>query len=561
MRKSAKAFVALSAAAMLALSACGGKNVTSSGSAEKSGKQVEVKGVDYTKAKYEDLKDGGTLTLPLVELSPQQNPFHQDGSGYTTDVWYLYNPQVALFDDKGEWYANPAYLTNVKAEEKDGNTVVTFDINEKAKWNDGTDIDWTVFRDTWTINSGKEPDKYPAGGTDGYDQIKSVEQGANADQAVVTFDGIYAWWQGLFNMWANPHLVDADVYANGYLKTLHPEWGAGPYKVKEVDFNQGVVSFEPNEKWWGDKAKLDTITYRQMETKAAINAFKNGEIDYVSAATKETYAAVKEMKDIKIYTAMIPNNSLLMLNSESEALKDVKVREAIMGGIDRAQISKIRFDGIPYTEELPGSFLLFGSQPGYEDNFAKSVKFDAEGAKKLLDEAGWKAGEDGIREKDGKKLSLVYPVIGDAEVSKSIAKALQQMMKQIGVDFQIKERPSNEFSQVYTKKEFDAFMMSFRSSDPFGVAYFDQIYASDSGLNLSGTGTPEFDQKIAELKKVADPKEQIAAANKLEVEAFKLHGIMPVFNGPDVRAAKDGLANLGAMGFAKKPWEHIGWVK
>lgn len=562
MRKSIQTFAALGAALVLTLSACGGKNATSNQSEGKEETETtKVKAVDYTKADYDELKDGGTLTLALTELSPQQNPFHQDGTGYTSEIWRWYNPQVALFDDNGEYYPNPAYVTNVKDELKDGNTVITFDINEKAKWNDGTDIDWTVFRDTWTINNGSNPDSYPASSTDGYQQIKSVEQGENADQAVVTFDGVYAWWQGLFNNWANPHLLDPEVYANGYLKQLHPEWGAGPYTVKSVDFNQGVVTFEPNDKYWGDKAKLDSVTYRQMESKAAINAFKNGEIDAVGASGKESYTAVKDMADVKIYTGMLPYNNLLMLNSESEFLKDLKVREAIIDGIDRAQIAKIRFDGIPYTEKQPGSFLLFPSQKGYQDNFGKAAKYDAENSKQLLDAAGWKEGSDGIREKNGKKLSVVYPLLGDDQTSQSIAKALQQMMKQIGVDLQIKERPSSEFSQVYTNKEFDLFTMSFQSTDPFGVAYFGQIYGSDSGLNLSGTGSAEFDKKIADLQKIADSEEQTQKANELEVEALKTYGIVPLFNGPSMSAVKSGLANVGAMGFAVKPKEIIGWVK
>lgn len=562
MHKTMKAFVALSAASLLALGACGGKNETSSQVTETGQTETtKVKPNDYNKVDYADLKEGGTLTQAIVEVSPQENPFHQDATGYTTNIWKMYNPQVGLFDDNGEYYPNPEYLTNVKDEVKDGNTVITFDINEKAKWNDGTDIDWTVFRDTWTINNGSDPEKYPASSTDGYVQIKSVEQGENVDQAVVTFDGIYTWWQGLFNIWANPHLLDADVYSNGYLNQLHPEWGAGPYTVKSVDFNQGVVSFEPNDKWWGNKGKLDTITYRQMESQAAINAFKNGEIDAVGASGKEAYTAVKDLDNVTIYTAMLPYNNLLMLNSESELLQDTQVREAIVDGIDRAQLAKIRFDGIPYTEKAPGSFILFPSQKGYEDNFGKVAKYDVEHSKKLLDAAGWKAGSDGIREKDGKKLSVVYPVIGDDQTSKSLAKAIQQMMKQIGVDLQIKERPSSEFSQVYTKKEFDLFTMAFSSSDPFGVAYFGQIYGSDSGLNLSGTGTAELDQKIEELRKIADPDEQIKKANELEVEALKTYGIVPLFNGPNMAAVKDGLANVGAMGFTIKPIELIGWEK
>ena len=150
---------------------------------------------------------------------------------------------------------------------------------------------------------------------------------------------------------------------------------------------------------------------------------------------------------------------------------------------------------------------------------------------------------------------------GNADVvARLVGQKLQESLKQIGVDLQIDQRPSSEFNNVYTSKDFDVFMMGFSSSDPFGVAYFGQIYASDSGLNLSGTGTPEFDKKIEEMTKIGDPEEQIKAANELEVEAFKLYGIMPMFNGPSMTAVKDGLANIGSMGFAVQPKQNIGWV-
>ena len=77
-------------------------------------------------------------------------------------------------------------------------------------------------------------------------------------------------------MVANPKLADPEFYKNGYLKKFQPDLGAGPYKVDSVDFNRGTAVFVPNEKWWGKKAKLDKVTYTQMEDQANINAFKNG---------------------------------------------------------------------------------------------------------------------------------------------------------------------------------------------------------------------------------------------------------------------------------------------
>ena len=558
--------VAAFAVAALTLSACGasGSSDESSGSTD-TGSATEVAAADYLHADYDELQEGGTLTLAITELGEQQNPFQQDGTSYTSWLWYWYNPQLALFADDGTWSFNPDYFDDVTSDEVDGNTVVTYKIKDEATYNDGTPIDYKAFQTTWQANNGTDPDYLPSA-TDGYERISSVEAGSSDKEVVVTFDGIYAWWQGLFNLVLNPAVDSADAFNNLYINTLQPDLGAGPYKVEKFDQTAGTVSFVKNEKWWGEPGKLDRVTYKVMETSASLNAFLNGEIDVTSAATAERYTAVKDMSGINIFTAMVPSNALLMLNSGNEILADSGVRQAIFDGIDRSVLAEITFNGLDYTEPLPGSFTLFASQPGYEDNFSKAVTYDPENSKKLLDEAGWTEGADGIREKDGETLSLRYVLLGDATTAKNRATAMQQNLKDIGVDLQIEERPSSDFSEVYTEKDFDLFTMGFSSTDPFGVAYFGQIYSSDSGLNLSGTGTAELDAKIADLQKIGDPDEQITAANELEVEAFKLYGIMPLYNGPGIAAVKEGLANFagntsqGSMGFAVLPIENIGWV-
>lgn len=534
----------------------------SSASSQGSGDNSDVKAAgDYNPLDRDQIKDGGELTLALAELSEQQNPFHANSTAYTWSTWNKVNPQVGLFDGDGTFHANPDYITDVKEETKDGKTVVTYTINPKAQYNDGTPIDWKTFEHTWKFNNGEDP-ALQVNSTDGYELIESVTKGTDDKQAVVTFKQPYPWWEGLFNFLLPTQVADAATFNGGFVNKLHPEWGAGPFKLDRVDFNSGEVTYVRNEKWWGEPAKLDKITYRQMEDQASLNAFKAGEIDATGVGSKDRLAAAKEMGDqVEIRTALRPSNFLLTLNSKSPVLADKTVREAFMTGIDRAQLAAIRFNGLNYSEKLPGSFLLFQTQEGYEDNFGSVVSYDQDKAKQLLDDAGWKEGANGIREKDGAPLSVRYVTLGDSPMVQATATALQKMLKDIGVDCKVEERPTSDFSKVSTERDFDLFMMGFNSGDPFGVAYFGQVYGSDSELNKSGTGTPEMDAKIADLQKIADPDEQIKRANELEKEAFKEYGIMPYANGADMVAVKPGLANFGANSFAVLPVENIGWAK
>ena len=557
-RSSVMSVVAVVAATSLMLGGCtSDKNNTNSGPAA----TVEIKpNGDYNPLERDQIKDGGELTLPILEVPEQSNSLHGNAIVDGTTLWRWYNPQMTLADGDGTWHPNPAYLTNVKDEEVDGKTVVTYDINPDAVFNDDTPIDWRAFETMWKFSNAENPDVV-ANSTDGYDQIESVTAGESDKQAVVTYKQAYPWWQALFDRVLHPSVVDAQTFNEGYLKNPHPEWGAGPYKVDQFDYNSGTVSFVPNEKWWGEKPKLDKVTYRQMESQATINAYQAGEVDAVEIANKDHLAVAKTVKDTTLRGTLRPSNYLVTLNAKTPTLEDVKVREAVFTGMDRETLAQVRFNGMDYTEDLPGSFALFQNQKGYQDNFGGLVTYDQDKAKQLLDEAGWAEGGDGIREKDGKKLTLRYVTFGDSQLVKSTAAAMQKMMKDIGVDLQVAERPSSDFSQVIAEREFDVLTSGFVSYDPYGVAYFKQVYASDSELNKSGTGTPEMDQKIAELQQLPTQEEQIERANELEKEALQQYGIMPYVNGPQLYATKNGLANYGSYAFALVPKENIGWAK
>ena len=555
------ATVATLSAAALALTGCA---ANSGGDSNKAvgGLDIEVNPAgDYNEKSRDELKDDGELTLPIGELTEQQNTFHANMVTDTRTVWGWYNPQLALYDGEGNYTPNPDYIDEAKEDKKGKNTVVTFKVNKDATFNDGTPIDWKAFENTWRFNNGKDED-VQVNATDGFERITSVEKGATDKDVVIAFDGPYPWWQGLFNQLLHPAIDSPEKFDKAYLGKLNPQYGAGPFKVDNVDFKGGTLSLVPNEKWWGDKPKMKKVSFRVMESQATINAFQAGEIDAAGVADKNSLTIAGEMgEDIDIRAALRPANVIFTLNSKAPQLKDEDVRHAVFSAIDRDQLAEIRYNGLGYEEEMPGSLTLYSTQEGYKDNIKDVIKFDPEESKKLLEDAGYQQGDDGIYAKDGEKLSLRYILIGDDEVSKSLAAAVQKMLKDVGVDLKIEERPSSEFSKVTSERDFDLFLSAFTSSDPFGVAYFGQTYASDSTLNMSSTGTKEFDKKIEELQNLPTKDEQIDRVNELESEAFGRYGILPFANGPQMVGVKKGLANYGANGFAILPKEDIGWEK
>ncbi len=512
----------------------------------------------------ERVRDGGSLTTALTEVTPQWNTFHADATAYTLGLWRWYNPVLAFFSADGAYSPNPDYLTDARAQVHDGSTVVTYTVNPRARYNDGTPIDWRAFENTWRLNRGTDR-RFIVSSSDGYDQIESVTRGSDDRQAVVRFHGVWAWWQGLFNTLVHPSIVTPDDFNRSYLQHPRPELGAGPYTVGSYDENAGTVVFVRNPAWWGKPGKLDRRVFRQMEAQAAINAFRNGELDAVGVGSKDARAQVVTMTGIDVRVAVSPAMSLLVVNLDAPLLRDIRVREALLRGLDRETLARIRFTGTGYSEKLPGSLVMYPFQPGYADNLTPTVTYDEAGARRLLDEAGWVSSPGGgprhRRDAPGQRLIVNLPIVSDAAVVTNIARAMQAMLGRIGIGVAIAVRPSSDFSTVIVRKEFDVFMMGFASSDPFNMAYLCQIWCADSQLNRSGAGSPALDAAIRRTQRIPDPSAQIRAGNAVEREAFKQYSNLPLFNGPDMVAVKHGLANYGAGMFTVGPVEDIGWQR
>lgn len=556
------AAIAATTALAATLAACGGGG----GGTAPGGLPPDSSATSYNPQPRDNIKDGGTLTEAFPEISSQFNQFQGDATLYSRLVARWYNPELISFTEDGGVQYNRDYLvSDPKEETVDGNTRITYSINPKAVYNDGSPIDWTSFEATWKTNNGTDK-AYSALSTDGYDRIASVTRGVDDKQAVVTFKGTWVWWPGLFNWVLNPKAADPTVFNEGYLNEPHAEWGAGPYTVAKFDKQNATIVFERNPRWWGDPGKLDTHTIIGMDTPAAVNAFRNGQLDAVSTPNAEQVNQLKDTAGAEKRTASRASLFLLQFNAKSPAIADPAVRKALMEGVDRGQIAKIVFQGLDYTEKVPGSLTLLPAQEGYEDNFPKVITGDVEKAKADLDAAGYTAGPDGVRAKDGKPLAFDFVFTGETATKKAVGAAFVAMMKNIGVTANVRALPSSEFSSIIANRSFDVFFNGFSQSDPYGVAYFCQLWCSDSQLNLSASGNPELDAKVKAVGTLATQQEQIAEANKVEVEAFSTYGLMPIYNGADISYVKAGLANYGpdygggSTYYNPRP-QDVGWQK
>ena len=528
------------------------------------------KGKTYNNPKSRDqIKDGGTATFPVAEVGPDFNYFSVNGNTtYMKWFWLCYNSAVVPFRcnaTASKFEPDPNFVDSSSVKEVDGKEVVTINIAEKATFNDGTPIDWRAVEAEWTVNNGKNSDYTPAS-TDGWSQVESVTKGDNDKQAIITFSQPYYPYEALVGF-LHPSAATPEVFNNGWKMNPHNEWGCGPFVVDSVD--EAQITFKRNPKWWGDVAKLESITFKQMEAQAQFNAFKNGEIDATelgAQGTGEMLSNFQGMDKVEIRRSDSKSIACLEVNTTRDVLSDIEVRKALMQCINTETILGIVYQGVNWKEDRLSSLSILPWMDGYEDNLPQDVSAnitaDAQiaAAKKTLEDAGYEMGSDGYYAKGGKQVAFGFTAIGDSNVTKNRAAAIQKMAKDAGMNITIDNKPSSDFSKTLVGGQWDVFLFAWSSSS---ATYNNggQLFGSTSESNFTHAGSKELDAKFLAVTGIEDHAKQMKAFNEAEKEALKSYAFIPLYSGADVIVCKKGLANWGPALLLDIVTENVGWEK
>ena len=506
-----------------------------------------------------DLKQGGEVRIPLGSLGPDFNTYSTSGESYETQIAMSSIRAAGLWNitHLGKYELNKDFALSFKPAEEGGKDVVYIELNPKAKFNDGTPIDYKALQSTWKIRKSSDGD-YNIISSGIYEYIESVENNGDNFKVKVTMAKPYYPLNEMFDAIFHPGMEDPKVFNDGFVNNPHPEFGCGPFKLADKGWNSTENTFTvvPNEKWWGEKPVLDRIIFRTLEDSAERAAFKNGEIDVASARTSTAYAEVKNVANAELRKGQRLFSGGLNLNPKR--IEDAKVRKAIFIGTNREALAKIRYQGLPWEEQLPGSRLYLPFQEYYEDNFPKADGDAKAAAQKILEDAGYK--KDGeFYAKNGKQLSYKISIFGDDPVNNSMAQTFVQNMKELGINFSVNSRAASEFSKAIPARDYDTTFSGFGLTTADGTSATKQFYYSKDN---DGIGSEEIDKMIEQMLVIKDDKERNKKCNEIEKKHMdEISTVGTVFNGPDFMMCKKGLANYGPSLFQTTDWAKVGWLK
>lgn len=214
--------------------------------------------------------------------------------------------------------------------------------------------------------------------------------------------------------------------------------GTGPFRITAID-GKTVIELERFDRYWGEKPKVARARYTAIpngdtRTNVAIAGDQDIIFTTVPAATPRIDAAGQ----MKVESLTIPRIRAMAFNSGLPQFADVRVRRAINMAIDRKGIASavLRHPGSAATQLLPAAV------PAWHDASLPAYAFDVTGANALLDQAGWQRGADGVRAKDGARLSAKVLTIANRPELAVMATAMQAQLKAIGMELSIEPGPA-----------------------------------------------------------------------------------------------------------------------
>jgi peptide/nickel transport system substrate-binding protein len=556
-RRFAVAALSVGLAAGLTLTACsGGKQQTpSAGGSAALGTTDDINPKDVSA-----LQRGGNLRLALTAFPENFNSLHIDGnSADSAGMLKASMPRAFLIAADGSMTLNTDYFTGAELTGTNPQ-VVTWTINPKAVWSDGTPITWEDIASQIHATSGQDK-AFASASPNGSDRVASVRRGADDRQAIMTFAKPYAEWRGMLsgNTMLLPKSMTAtpEAFNKGQLNGPGPS--AGPFIVSGLDRTAQRIVLTRNPKWWGTPALLDSFTYLVLDDAARIPALQNNTIDATGLATLDELTVARRTDGISIRRA--PGNSwyhFTFNGAPGSILADKALRLAVAKAIDRQTIANVTQRGLADNPVPLNNHVYVAGQAGYQDNSAV-VGYDPEKAKKELDALGWRLNGQ-FREKDGRQL-VIRDVLYDSLATRQFGQIAQNNLAQVGVKLDLDAKGGGGFfSNHINVGDFDIAQFSW-VGDAFPLSGLPQIYASQGESNFGKIGSPEIDAKIEQTLEELDPAKARDLANQVDKLVWAEGFSLPLTQSPGNVAVRGTLANFGAFGLADADYTKIGFMK
>ncbi|SIR69609.1 ABC transporter substrate-binding protein [Williamsia sterculiae] len=322
--------------------------------------------------------------------------------------------------------------------------------------------------------------------------------------------------------------------------------GTGPFvyqswkpQVETVVVRRKGYNWAPPALKHQGEAYLDKIVFRSIpESSVRTGSLTSHAVDAtldVGTTDEKSLSA----QGFKIISRPVSGTAIFFnFNSQLFPTNDIAVRKAIQLGWNRDAVTKT----VLTPSYSVATSVLLPSVPGYVDYSKSVLNYKPEEAAKLLDDAGWKTGPDGIRVKDGRRLAIKTLGINNLVVNSPAYQSIQQDLKKIGIDLQLTVLPIPDYTAQQAKAKADwNIVAANRSRDDASVLNLQYNPQNGNGnyldANSTGVNVAEVTDALERIETTLDTDQRnkyTAAAQDLLVQKYAL--VNPVYNPSQVIA-------------------------
>ncbi|MCG5486111.1 MAG: peptide ABC transporter substrate-binding protein [Sinorhizobium meliloti] len=306
------------------------------------------------------------------------------------------------------------------------------------------------------------------------------------------------------------------------------------------------IELVANEDYFGEGPYLERLVFKYVPDMTVLyTQFRSGDIDLVDQAyiTADHYEEASKLPERVVSLETGASLESIYLNLGKPQFKDPAVRQALYAALDRTAI----IDGIYYgVGTLTESFMPQESY--YYNPDLPAQEFNLDRARKILDDAGWVPGSDGIRAKDGVRLSFTNSTTAGNNLREQVQQYLQQTFAEIGIEMTISNMPSAVmWGDFWLKSQFDSAIAGVTyliAADPDATnrLHSKAIGAQGGkGSNTAQYSNPEVDALLDKGTRTFDPEARRPIYHRIQEIVRQDLPFLPLYAATNVMGRKDGL--------------------
>lgn len=483
--------------------------------------------------------------------------------------------------------------------------IVEYVVKPEAVWSDGEAIDCDDFYLSWISGNGKlvhpNPDytgpgqldadgnevpetlpDFNAAGTTGYENITSLECSDDGKTITTTYDTPYADWQGLFGGLIPAHVVEAEsgvadltaidattssddsiaageVWSTGFsgfdaAKDLSGAW----YTIDSFTQGQNLI-LKRNEAFWGTPGTLDEIVFLLVpDATQQPAALQNGDVQVISPQPNADLVA--QLEGIEGVTANVEQGLTFEhydFNQANKHLAKLEVRQALALCINREEIVETLVTPINPDATVLNNHIYVPSAADYKDN-SSGLAQDIDGAKALLEGAGYTMGADGVyADADGERLSLRLGRRDPNPRRQSTNELFTEQCAAAGIE--LTDDPAEDFNAVrLPASDYDIALFAWVAT-PL-LSSNTSLYVADGGQNWNSYKNPKIQELFDQANKEFDAAARADLMNQIDQVLWDDMATLPLFQFQEMVAFNDTVQNVVFNGPLGVTWNGNEWA-